>query len=34
MANTVTCENCGKQRYTWEACHHCGHVHWRHAPDT
>jgi rRNA maturation protein Nop10 len=23
------CENCGKDRYTFEACQHCGHVHWR-----
>jgi rRNA maturation protein Nop10 len=29
MAETTECENCGEQRYTWEACHHCGHVHWR-----
>jgi primosomal protein N' len=27
--DTVTCENCGQQRYTWEACPHCDHVHWR-----
>jgi hypothetical protein len=28
-ADTVRCEQCGRQRYTFEACHHCGHVHWR-----
>lgn len=26
---TVECENCGNQRYTFEACHHCGNKHWR-----
>lgn len=26
---TTECECCGKQRYTFEACHHCDHVHWR-----
>jgi rRNA maturation protein Nop10 len=29
MTDTTECENCGKQRYTFEACQHCGHVHWR-----
>lgn len=28
-SETVECENCGEQRFTWEACHHCGHKHWR-----
>ena len=27
--DTVACENCGKQRYTFERCNHCGHVHWK-----
>lgn len=27
-AGTVECENCGEERYTFEACQHCGHKHW------
>lgn len=22
------CEECGEDRYTFEACHHCGNKHW------
>jgi primosomal protein N' len=29
MADTVECENCGRQRYTFEACNQCGNKHWR-----
>jgi hypothetical protein len=29
IQRTTECESCGKQRYTFEACQHCGHVHWR-----
>jgi len=29
MSGTVECENCGEQRYTFEACQHCGFVHWK-----
>jgi len=25
----VECENCGKERYMYERCQHCGHVHWK-----
>ena len=28
VQQTTECENCGKQRYTFEACNHCGNVHW------
>lgn len=27
--DTTECDNCGRQRYTFERCQHCGHVHWR-----
>jgi len=23
------CEACGKQRFTFERCQHCGNVHWK-----
>ena len=29
MTDTTECENCGRQRYTFERCQHCGHVHWK-----
>ena len=28
VQQTTECENCGKQRYTFERCQHCGNVHW------
>jgi hypothetical protein len=27
--DTVECGQCGKQRYSYERCQHCGYVHWR-----
>ena len=28
LPEKVECENCGQQRFTFEACHHCGNKHW------
>ena len=28
VQRTTECGNCGKQRYTFERCQHCGNVHW------
>lgn len=28
VQRTTKCENCGKQRYTFERCQHCGNIHW------
>jgi ribosomal protein L37E len=28
IEHSETCENCGSKRYAFEACHHCGFVHW------
>lgn len=29
VQQTTECANCGEQRFTFEACNHCGNVHWK-----